>query len=76
MTGRKKYRKGVVVYAQKDIEHDDLFPTSTAKVIHIDIPKGTKGRVTDASDKDLPRVKFEGQPTDWAVTTDLIDRKK
>jgi len=76
MTGRKKYRKGAIVYAQKNITDSDLFPSSSIKIMHIDIGRGTKGKVVSAADKDLLGVKFEGQRTMWFVTPDLISRRK
>lgn len=69
-----KLRKGSVVYAKRDLGTRDIFPGSPS-AITVFIKKGTKGKVTDTSDEELPLVKFDNGH-EWHIDVDDLVRRK
>ena len=69
-----KVRKGNIVYATRELTSADLFPGSES-VLSVTIKKGTRGKVTDAGDPELPNVKFDGH-YEWSINIDDISKRK
>lgn len=67
-------RKGTKVYANTDITSRDLLP-GVSFVFEINIPAGTKGKVTDPS-WDEPLVDFGDEYGEWYVPKSLLTKRK
>lgn len=69
-----RLRKGTIVYASKDMDSKDIFP-GAVNVMDVFIGAGTKGKVVDAADAELPLVRFDNGE-EWHVDINHISRRK
>ena len=70
-----KPRKGAKVFAARDIINEDVFPGAQA-TYNIDIPKGTKGKVTSSAEEGLVLVDFGKKHGKWYLVPNLVRRTK
>lgn len=70
-----KLRKGMIVYAKRDLNSEDIFPGAPS-VMEVFIKEGERGKVVDTSaDKQLPLVKFDNGHEWYVDIVDLVRRK-